>query len=555
MKKVLLISALAVATMANAINPKVFQKVNVSAEKQITTEVVPFEWKDVTTILKEHDAARAPKADSVAYGLADWYYADGSFHLGIYEGLGSYNLAFTLFPLLDSVVYQNYYGPTNWTVNGKSVAENTDMYVTGYGPGGLYHLPQTADHTFNPKKDWGEGYKDTTINVKGTLYGSATNAQYVGSALESKFLKGDNVYMTLCAMETDPFNDESDFWRVSGPKTSTGQDPYYNGTGVHLDTTANTADTLGIIVDNQGVMKIEQILWPLYADNIDTVTNMIPKDAKLKVNIFPIKGKTIYLKDTLASAEMSNADFVGKAAGWGMYGTLHTKFYETDIFDQKMQVPVWIDGPFYVQLTNFNETGCNFGIFSDFDCPTTATTVYQYNGKFSYRGGKGGGGKYGQNLGVSFDAYWPTLYPANSTTMVAPVAGGDASPIDDQTNPGEVFYTNIHPVDWEVEWEDEWIEVGIDTSYYAQYGAGVVYVTAEALPTGITGRTATVEVNADGNIQTLTIIQGEGQGVENTKVNAVFENKSYDLLGREIKDDKLYKGNIIIRNGKKTLSK
>ena len=555
MKKVLLISALAVATMANAINPKVFQKVNVSAEKQITTEVVPFEWKDVTTILKEHDAARAPKADSVAYGLADWYYADGSFHLGIYEGLGSYNLAFTLSPLLDSVVYQNYYGPTNWTVNGKSVAENTDMYVTSYAPDGLYYLPQTADHTFNPKRDWGEGYKDTTINVKGTLYGSATNAQYVGSALESKFLKGDNVYMTLCAMETDPFNDESDFWRVSGPKTSTGQDPYYNGTGVHLDTTANTADTLGIIVDNQGVMKIEQILWPLYADNIDTVTNMIPKDAKLKVNIFPIKGKTIYLKDTLASAEMSNADFVGKAAGWGMYGTLHTKFYETDIFDQKMQVPVWIDGPFYVQLTNFNETSCNFGIYSDFDCPTTATTVYQYNGKFSYRGGKGGGGKYGQNLGVSFDAYWPTLYPANSTTMVAPVAGGDASPIDDQTNPGEVFYTNIHPVDWEVEWEDEWIEVGIDTSYYAQYGAGVVYVTAEALPTGITGRTATVEVNADGNIQTLTIIQGEGQGVENTKVNAVFENKSYDLLGREIKDDKLYKGNIIIRNGKKTLSK
>ena len=555
MKKVLLISALAVATMANAINPQVFQKVNVSAEKQITTEVVPFEWKDVTTILKEHDAARAPKADSVTYGLADWYYADGSFHLGIYEGLGGYNLAFILFPLLDSVVYQNYYGPTNWTVNGNSVAENTNMYVTGYAPGRLYYLPQTADHTFNPKKDWGEGYKDTTINVKGTLYGSATKAQYVGSALESKFLKGDNVYMTLCAMETDPFNDESDFWRVSGPKTSKGQDPYYNGTGIHLDTTANTADTLGIIVDNQGVMKIEQILWPLYADNIDTVTNMIPKDAKLKVNIFPIKGKTIYLKDTLASTEMSNADFVGKAASWGMYGTLHTKFYETDIFDQKMQVPVWIDGPFYVQLTNFNETGCNFGIFSDYDCPTTGTTVYQYNGKFSYRGGKGAGGKYGQNLGVSFDAYWPTLYPANSTTMVAPVAGGDASPIDDQTNPGEVFHTNIHPVDWEVEWEDEWIEVGIDTSYYAQYGAGVVYVTAEALPTGITGRTATVEVNADGNIQTLTIIQGEGQGVENTKVNAVFENKSYDLLGREIKDDKLYKGNIIIRNGKKTLSK
>lgn len=554
MKKVLLISALAVAAMANAINPQALQKFNASEAKQITTEVLPFEWKDVTTLLKEHDAARAPKADSVAYGLADWYYAPGSFHLGIYEALGGYNLAFTLFPYLDSVVYKNYYGPTNWTVNGTSVADSTDTYVTGYGIDGLYYMPQTADHTFNPKRDWGSSYKDTTIAVKGTLYGSATNYQYVASAISSKFLNDENnIYMTLCAMETDPFNDDSDFWRVVGPQTATGKDPYYNGTGIHLDSTANTADTLGIIVDNQGLMKIEQILWPLYSDGTTALANMIPDNAKLQVNIFPLNGNKIDLKDTLASAVMTNADFVGNAASWGMYGTLHTKFYETDIFDQKMQVPVWINGPFYLQLTNFNETGCNFGIFSDYYCPTTATTVYQYKGKFAYRGGKGGGGNYGQNLGVSFDAYWPTLVTFASTTMNAPVAGGEAVPSDDE-EPGAILYANVNPNDWEIDFEEEWIEVAIDTAYYADYGAGIVYVNAEALPSDISSRTATVEVNADGNIIVLTIAQGEGQGIENTKVNAAFENKSYDLLGREIKNGKNFNG-VIIRNGKKTLSK
>ena len=61
MKKFLLIGALAVATIANAATTKVLQKTNVGSEaKKVNTEVLPFEWKDATTILKEHDALRAP---------------------------------------------------------------------------------------------------------------------------------------------------------------------------------------------------------------------------------------------------------------------------------------------------------------------------------------------------------------------------------------------------------------------------------------------------------------------------------------------------------------
>ena len=555
MKKFLLIGALAVATIANAATTKVLQKTNVGSEaKKVNTEVLPFEWKDATTILKEHDALRAPKEST--YDLADWYSMPGAFYFGIYEGLIQYTVAVMLVPYLDSVVYYNYYGATDWTINGQVAAEGVDSLVYSYGINREYHLPQTADHSFNPSIDWGTGYKDTTLSVKGTMYGNGAADSWIASAMSSKIIKGENMYMTLCAMNTDimnePDDDGNDFWRVGG----VNGDTYYNGTGIHLTQGATkTADTLGIIVDNRGLMKIEQILWPIYNEGkADAVNKFIPDGAQLRVNIFPVKGNTIYLDDTIASAVMTNADYVSGGAGHEWLGTLHTKFYEEDMWGSLVQTPIWIDGDFYVQLTNFNETGCDFGIFSDFNCPTTGTTVYQYNGKYSFRGGKAAGGNYGQNLGVSFDAYFPTLISGEeSNIMYVPNEGGYAYHSDPDTI-GTVLYANVHPEDWEFEIEEDWLQVAeVDTAYYSQYRAGIIALQAEALPDGVTSRSALVNVIADGAVQTFVVYQGVGQGIENTKANAIFDNKNYDVLGREIKDQN-FKG-VVIRNGQKKLVK
>ena len=564
MKKILLLGVLAISSLANAngFDATKLEKVQVGnkavpaslvlTEKTSSKADQPMDIQSVLAVRKQMKAAK--------YDLVDEYYAPGSFHLGVYEGLGAYNMGVILFPYMDSVVYKNTYGYADWSVNGKIVAEASDSCVAHYFINGSYYVPEVADHTFNPAKDWGTGYKDTTFNVKGTKYAIGTSGQYVFSAMESKALGGgsDNAYMTLCGMWTDTVNEPDyggdDMWMVGGYLT---KDEYLNGTGVHLDSAKRdvTADTLGIIVENGGLMKIEQILFPIYNANTTVIDSVIPANAELRVAIFPLKGNSINLRDTIASTVMKQSDFVNAGVTWGTIGTLHAKFYEEDIFHTLTQVPIYVEGDFYLQITNFNESKCNFGIYSDFYNSATGTTVYQQDGKFRFRRSRGGGGQYGQNLAVTFDAYWPTLVTMESTTMEAPVAGGDATP-QGATEAGAVFYSNVHPFDWEIDWEDEWLDVAIDTSYYAQYGAGIVYVTAEALPSGVSGRTATVEVNADGNVQVLTIVQGESsQGVENTKVNAVFENKSYDLLGREIKDEKLFKGSVIIRNGKKTLSK
>ena len=555
MKKYLLISALAVAGMAYAGNFSAPQKVQFGQNaKKIETEVVPFEWKDAKTFIKEQAEVRA--AQAAEYDMADWYYAPGAFYLGIYEGLGGYNLGMIQFPLLDTVIFYNYYGPSNWTVNGTQYAENTDEFGTRYWLRGLYYVPETSDHDFNPARDWGEGYKDTTLNMKGTMYANGTAGQYICSAVESKFLNGDNIHLTLCAMQTDIFNepdyDGSDFWMV-GASALYG-DVYYNGTNMHLAKgDEQTVDTLGILVDNQGVMKIEEILFPIYNDGrADAVNKYIPDGAELRVAIFPLDEMGIHFEDTIATTVMTNADFISAGTGYEWVGTLHAKFFETDIFGTETQVPVWVDGAFYLQLTNFNETGCDFGFYSDYYCPTTATTVYQHDGKFSYRGGKGGGGNYGQNLGISFDAYFPTLY--YDTTVNTLYAGVEAESVahyeGDEENYTIVLYSNVNPDEWEVLSDADWVYYDYSAEYYEEYDAGLLMFVVDALPEGETGRVATVTVSADGATQDFIIIQGETpEGIEETQANTlILNNKTFDVLGREVDDN--FKG-VVIKNGKK----
>lgn len=555
MKKYFLFGALAVASLLNATNFNNATMRNFAEDsRKVEASVIPFEWKDPQTFIKEHEGVRA--AQAAEYDLADWYYAPGSFYLGLYEGLGGYNLGMILLPYMDSVVFYNYYGSTDWSFNGTTVDEKTDEFVTDFGVNGLYYVPQTTDHDFNPNRDWGKDYKDTTLSVKGTMYAEAANAQYLCSAVEGKFLNGDNAYMTLCAMWADPLYEESgnDFWRVGGGATG---DPYFNGTGVHIDGDSKTADTLGIIVDNRGVMKIEQIFFQIYADNKSTPQGLIPDGAQLRVSLFPLDDKGIHFNDTIATTVVTNADIKGSAASWGYLGTLNAKFYETDIFGSVSQVPVWVDGSFYLQLTNFNETGCDFGFFSDYDCPTTATTVYQHDGKFSYRGGRNsGGGSYGQNLGISFDAYWPTL--VNDTAcneLIAPVSSSEEEIYahfgDDEENLVVWLYSNVNYEEWTVETED-WIEPAIvSTDYWEDYNAIALVFVVQPLPEDETGRRGIVTFEADGATYEFVIKQGEApDAVESTKVDFRHDGKTYNMLGVEVGDD--FKG-VVIRNGEKSI--
>lgn len=537
MKKYLLIVALAVVGMVNAREFKTLPaqktQIDFTAQKQAVDAGVEMVATD--NFVSELRAKRAAQAED--YADVDWYYAPGQMQYGLMEGLSAYPIAGIILPAVDSVVWENYYGATDWTVYDGKTVENSETAVLEdtRGAFGGYSgiLPTTTDHDFIASSG-------TSYRIKGTSFGLSASYRWLCLAPHEHYINGeDNLTMTLCAMYTDTLNGGDDFYQISNSDTRKGK--YFNGTGRILDpdTQDYTADTIGIVVDNGANMKISQILLCVYNRDASEVQNMIPDGAEIRVALFPLNGNQINFEDTIASTIATNADLSGAP-----YGTIAVKFYEEDIFGTLTETPIYTGGSFYLQITNFNETGCDFGFFSDYYCPSTYTTVYQQDGKFKFINGGGA------NLAICFDGYYPTAF--NDTTineLNAPVDGGFAYYGEDVDDNAIYIVTNTDPTGWDFDDRPDWItDVTYDDTYLDSYDVATLQFTVEALPDGTAYREGVVTIFADGAVLEFVVKQGTNPEEAIDNVNFKNDGKSYNVLGIEVNDD--YKG-VIIRNGEK----
>ena len=532
MKKFTLLSAVLVAGMATA---QVEVPMNMEIRKaefksiEMTAEVTMEEWNA--------DYVAKKKVAAADYADHDYYFTTGMMHFGYTPQFYGLTNSFIAVPYLDSVVWTNYYGPTNWYMqhNDELVAENSATYVTGYGIDGSYYLPYTTDHTLT------QG--DTTYNIKGYKYAAGNeNGGYLASAVSPIIIStGEMIPLTLCGMETDPMNNESgaDFYQIGAG----ARGAYAYGTNLIADTaTKVTADTLISTVRNVSPLKINAVNIPVYSDGTKAI---MPEDAEIKIELFAADLTTgiIYTDSLLGEAVATVENFLDLN---GKMGTISVVFQVEDILGGMMDAPIVVEGDFVLQITGYNESGCNFGIFADYYTPG-GTTMYKVGGKYTPIF------KASSNLAVSYDAYWPTL--VNDTTlneMNAPVAGGMCHYGEDTEDFVAILYTNVYDIEgaWSIE-TPEWVSVyAVDTTYLTSAGAVMMAFQAEALPAGVEGRKEVVSIDADGFVYDFVITQGvvsDDTAVDNV-VAPLFDNKIYNLLGVEV--DENYKG-IVIKNGQK----
>ena len=530
MKKITLLSAVLVAGMATA---QVQVPMNMEIRKaefssiEMTAEVTMEEW-NAEYVAKQNAAA----AD---YAAHDYYFTTGMMHFGYTPQFYGLQNSFISVPYMDSVVWTNYYGPTSWYMqhNDELVAENSETYVTGYGIDGSYYLPYTTDHTLE------QG--GTIYNIKGYKYAAGNEyGGYLASAVSPIIIStGEQIPFTLCGMETDPMNNESgsDFYQIS----ASNRGAYAYGTDLVIDTLGNTADTLLSTIRNVSPMYISALNIPVYNAN---GTAIIPEGGEIKIEIIAadLSQGIIYADSVLATTTVTAENLLALSA---TMGTIVAKFYEVDPFAGVMEVPVIVEGDFVVQLTGYNETGCDFGIFADYYTPG-GTTVYRVNGKYTPIFSAS------SNLAIMYDAYWPTVQDAAGNVMNVAVEGGAAYYVEED-NPYTLLYTNAYDVEasWSVDYP-EWMEVeyflgNIGTEEAPELVVAVA-VTAEALTEG-TGRRGVVTFDVDGYVYELIVEQGDViSGVENVVIPTVNDNKRYNLLGVEV--DENYKG-IVIMNGQK----
>ena len=546
MKKITLFGALLVAGMATA-------QVNVMTSEKLDTKVFQAKSIETTaTISKEKFSAesyanrfakKASNAASADYTGVDYYKAPGMMIAGASADGGMF-IPLIMLPYQETTVWTNYVqelvaadarptwlleeAATTWTVSGVEVAKNSVTYEAEYGVCTMSATPATSDHIFT--------YDGTQNSVKGYQYGSNEAAQYVISAVGPDMLTDGNVPLTLCGIYCDPVHgsDGHDYYMVGAGSYGA----YANGCGLTIE--GKRLDTIGSVVRNVSPMKINQINMLVYNSDKQGIETMMPEGAEVKVEIFAadLSEGVIYTDEPLYTTTITSENYTDIA---GYIGTLTAAFYEEDIFGGLQEVPVMVEGDFYIQLTNFNETGCNFGIYSDYYSPG-GTTLWTWDGEFTTLWSDGGG-----NLFINYDAYWPVVVNgAGSEVLVAPVEGGIAM---DGEYPAIALLSNV--ADVESNWifdAPEWIEIAYDESTWADNGYVVAQFTAAALPAGETGRQGVVTVEADGYVCEVVINQGEvNTGVENV-VAPAFNGKTFNLLGVEV--DENYKG-IVIKNGQK----
>ena len=535
MKNFTLLSALLVAGMATA--QVEMTAPNMEVRQVITTQTVEMD-REVT--MEEWNAeyiAKQQKAAAADYAAHDYYFVEGMMHGGVTPQFYSV-MPLIMLPFTPEIEWTNYYGPTSWYSQATDalLAENSETYTMtaweDYGLDGMYYLMYTTDHTLTQNGQ--------TYNIKGYFYGESAGkggSAFTTGTAPLGISTGENIPMTLCGMETSMMNNNSgsDFYRISAGDRGA----YAYGTNLIADlATGKTADTIISTVRNVSPLKISSISIPVYNTN---GTAVMPEGAEVKIEIIAADLATgkIYTDSVLATAVATAADYLEIQSG---VGTIVGRFYEEDPFGGMMEVAVVVEGDFVTQVTGYNETGCDFGIYADYYTPG-GTTVYRVNGKYTPIFSAS------SNLAIGYDAYWPMLECGmGSEILVAPVAGGVAM---DGEYQAFALYTNVYDVEgaWIISDESsEWLEFAIDASTLETEGYAVGQITAEALPAGMTGRKGAVVIEADGYKLSIPVLQGEATGVENVVTPSVKDNKRYNLLGVEV--DENYNG-VVIMNGQK----
>lgn len=360
---------------------------------------------------------------AVQYGAADQYVADGLMMAGYTEDYKSYygQRSFLFVPYSTTgTEWFNLWGETTWSVNGKQTATNTDTYVAPYGINGAYYLPQTADHVAKAQTAAG---KDTTINVRGYFYGEKNGyenaAVFVAPSVEVDEETG-NVScwpMTLCGMLCSPLYEGSegkDCWWVGAGNR--GQ--YSYGTNLNVGTAEEPvmADKMGIYMANEGIMQINQVIVPIVSNAKDK-NGVIPAGAELKLTLYPVDEEGVVdFTAPMAEATATQEDF---NAPFETQGCLNFHFYKTNILGVKSVYSPVIYGDFFAEFTNYNESGCDFGILCDYYNENTYTTYFHIGEELTTLWSDGG-----SNLAVSWDAYWPTLVVESTETLIFPTEGG-----------------------------------------------------------------------------------------------------------------------------------
>ena len=284
-------------------------------------------------------------------------------------------------------------------------------------------------------------------------------------------------------------------------------------------------------------------------------------------------------------------DYTSYGYGKRYYDFLFFTQKGTDAFGKAHAEPITLKDKFAVVITGLSQTGVDVNIAACQECPedsvmegaamlvtdgTNMYTFWRYGEGLTQRIAFRGFMDYVEPTTVAYtydEEYNVTGTYENFNVLTVPDEGVEDGTVEGcgVTNKGyaDAYYTLAETC---LPWEDEegnanydfidtpeWFElVGYDNSKTYSMGGAIFVASAEALPTGTTGRAASVYLEGKGYTSTtpVIILQGDAtiaDAIQNpVYVKAKANGRSYNLNGQQV--GKNFKG-IVIKDGKKALVK
>lgn len=532
---------------------------------------------------------KAPSTTEVDTTLEGQYFIDGQMYMSTTPGYISGN-CFLMTPYKDTTVYYSVYGPGKWVY--ETFNEETEKYET-------ITVEDTAV-LYYPSASYGWDYCNPTLSVyprqipsvdstilynvtfNDYMYGYGAENQWPGEIAPTNMMNGywQPEQMTNCEMVTsDASGDGEHSWNRYMVSSGQAGTPWCFGTGMEMDVWGKgTMDTLvNIIPIPEGKsMWCDSVFVHCYNRDAASIEELFPEETtNLKLTIYPIRievnpvtgKKTQWFRhdSIMAQATATHNNCIEDGSGY----TIQFVFKEKNPFGTMDVKPATFGQYCYAELTGFNESGCNFGIYCDYwETPTGGRTMWLKDNKFHSYGD--------MNIDMAFNAYYTDIHmwddcwinevDKEGGVLTMGFLGTDGKTYSTDTiefacnistdfeDDADLYDANGEIIDLDTE---EFIEdYEIITGPYTYEEGGSEYIslscqlTIEVQPNPTKNdREYTVYLQAYGAKMPIVIKQkGDGSGLFNVK--AVNDNKYYNIFGTEV--NKNFKG-VVIRNGQTLL--
>ncbi len=530
---------------------------------------------------------KAPAATEVDTVVEGQYFIDGQMYMSYKPGYVSGNV-FLMTPFKETTIYNSVYGPGKWVYETENAAGTAYETVTVDSVAKLeYASPSYGWSYCNPTLSV---YPRQIPSVDGSvlfnvtftdyMYAYAAEAYWPGEIAPTNMMNGywQPEQMTNCEMMNADRSGEQENagnrYMVSSGAAGTS---WCFGSGMTISSWgAGTLDTLvNIIPIPEGAsMWCDTVFVHCYNRDATNIEQIFPATTNLTLTIYPIiigkdpeTGETVqYLRhdSIMAQATATQKECVEDGGGY----SIQFVFKEKNVFGNLDVKPAALGQYCYAELTGFNESKCNFGIYCDYwETPTGGRTLWKKDGKFHSYGD--------MNIDMAFNAYYTDLHYFKDTRIEE--VGGEGGTLqmsykDDKDNwvamdtleiacnistdfeadadlydaDGNVINTKTSNLiaDYEIITGPFTYEEG--GSEFIQLAA-LVTIDVKANPKK-EAREEVIYLKAYGASLPIVIKQSAGTGLENVRI--INDNVRYNIFGQEV--DKNYKG-IVIKNGVKSL--